>query len=55
MRAGIQSGDVVLALNNLPVSSVTALRAQLEKHTGKTVAVLIKRGAATVFVPLHLG
>ncbi|HAT32183.1 MAG TPA: hypothetical protein DCW29_15400 [Janthinobacterium sp.] len=55
MRAGIQSGDVVLALNNLPVSSVTALRAQLAKHTGKTVAVLIKRGAATVFVPLHLG
>ncbi|MET3132981.1 serine protease Do [Oxalobacteraceae bacterium GrIS 1.11] len=54
LRAGLQSGDVVLALNNMPVRSATVLEAQLARNAGKTVAVLIKRGAATVYVSLRV-
>ncbi|MGH8808010.1 MAG: DegQ family serine endoprotease [Noviherbaspirillum sp.] len=53
-RAGIQSGDVVLALNDIPVTTVAAFEQQLARSSGGAVALLIKRGTETLYVPLKL-
>lgn len=53
-RAGIQAGDVVLALNGQPVSSVDQLREAAGK-AGKHAALLVERGDAQIFVPVELG
>jgi serine protease Do len=53
-RAGIQSGDVVTALNGTPVTSVEQLR-ELVGRSGKHVALLVERGQARIFVPVDLG
>lgn len=52
-KAGIQPGDVVLAVNGTPVKSVGDLRALTK--SGKTVALLVKRDEMRLFVPLDLG
>ena len=51
--AGIQSGDVILALNGTPVTSVEQLR-KLASQAGKSVALLVERGDEKIFVPLAL-
>jgi len=53
-RAGIQAGDIVLALNGTPVKSVDELRALIGKSK-KNVALLVQRGDATLFVPVQIG
>ncbi len=53
-RAGIQPGDVVLAVDGTAVSNVNQLRSMIEKHDS-TVALLIQRGDARIFVPVQLG
>jgi len=53
-RAGIQPGDVVLAVDGTSVSSVSQLRSMIDKHEN-TVALLIQRGDARIFVPVQLG
>ncbi|AOY02025.1 DegQ family serine endoprotease [Jeongeupia sp. USM3] len=53
-KAGIQPGDVVLALNGTPVNSVEQLRS-LSAKAGKRIALLIQRDDAQIFVPLDLG
>ncbi len=53
-RAGIQSGDVVLAVNGTPVQSVEQLRALVAK-SGNTMALLIQRDDGKIFVPVDLG
>jgi serine protease Do len=52
--AGLQPGDVILALNNQPVRSVEQLRRLLDK-AGKHVALLVQRDAARMYVPIDLG
>ncbi|HET6470949.1 MAG TPA: Do family serine endopeptidase [Pseudomonadales bacterium] len=52
--AGIQPGDVVLAVNGSPVNSAAELREQIHKHD-KQVALLVQRGDARIFVPVQLG
>jgi serine protease Do len=52
-RAGIEPGDIVLAVNGVPVKSVEALRLMLGKQAG-TVALLLQRGGAAIYVPLTL-
>lgn len=52
-RAGIEPGDVVLAVNGAPVKSVEALRLMVGKKTG-TVALLVQRGDAAIYVPVPL-
>jgi serine protease Do len=52
--AGIQQGDVILAVNGNPVKSVRQLRALVAK-AGKHVALLIQRDDAKIFVPVDLG
>ena len=52
--AGIQQGDVILAVNGNPVKSVAQLR-RLVASAGKHVALLIQRNDAKIFVPVDLG
>jgi serine protease Do len=53
-RAGIQEGDVLLAVNGKPLVSIDELRQQLSKHP-KTVALLVQRDGQRIFVPVNLG
>jgi serine protease Do len=51
--AGIQQGDIVLAVNGTSVKSLSQLRAIISK-AGKHVALLIQRDNAKIFVPVDL-
>jgi len=51
--AGIRAGDVVAAINGVPVKSIEDVRKLLPEE-GK-VAVLIRRGDASLYVPLDVG
>jgi serine protease Do len=53
-RAGIREGDIVTAVNGKPVKSVEDLRVAADKAKGN-VAVLIKRGEQSIFVPIEIG
>ncbi len=53
-RAGLQPGDVVLAVNGRPVRNVEQLR-DLVKDAKDEVALLVQRGDARIFVPIELG
>ncbi|HJV25768.1 MAG TPA: DegQ family serine endoprotease [Aromatoleum sp.] len=52
-QAGLQAGDVILALNNQPVTSLQALR-QLVEKAGKRFALLAQRGSARIYVPIRI-
>ncbi|MEA3119822.1 MAG: serine protease Do [Paraburkholderia sp.] len=52
--AGIQPGDVILAVNGNPVSSAQQL-GQIIGKAGNSVALLIQRDSAQIFVPVDLG
>jgi len=51
--AGIQSGDVILGVNGRSVKTMKDLREATAK-AGKTVALLIQRQDAQIFVPLRM-
>jgi serine protease Do len=53
-EAGLQPGDVVLAANGAPITSVDDLRNAVEKSKGH-IALLVKRGDAQIFVPVRVG
>jgi serine protease Do len=53
-EAGIQQGDVVLAVDGTPVHSVAQLRSLVQDHS-KQIALLIQRGDSRIFVPVALG
>ncbi|MEY5098252.1 MAG: hypothetical protein RJA36_971 [Pseudomonadota bacterium] len=52
-RAGVENGDIVLAVNGQPASSVDTLRNALSPKA-RTVALLILRGQQQIFVPVAL-
>ena len=52
--AGVQSGDVLLALNGKPVQSVEQVREAMRQQP-KHVALLISRDGQQIFVPVNLG
>jgi serine protease Do len=52
--AGVEAGDVVLAVNGTPVNSPDQVKAAVEKSS-KSVALLIQRGEDKIFVPIRLG
>jgi serine protease Do len=52
-RSGVQPGDIVLMAGGKPVSSVGELRAATAGNG--TVALLVQRGEARIFVPMKLG
>ncbi|SAL80067.1 protease Do [Caballeronia peredens] len=51
--AGIQAGDVILAVNGQPVTSVQQLKSMVS-HAGDSIALLIQRDDAQIFVPVDL-
>lgn len=53
-RAGVQPGDVLLAVNGTPIESVDQVRTIVSKAT-KSVALLIQRDGNKIFVPVRLG
>ena len=51
----IRTGDIILALNNTPVTSVRAFNREINKTPkGKTIALLIFRNGDTLFVPVKV-
>jgi serine protease Do len=53
-KAGVRPGDIILSVNNAPVKNVEQLRDMIAK-AGKTVALLLQRDDARIFVPVELG
>jgi serine protease Do len=52
-RAGVQPGDIILALNNTPVRDAEQLRS-LAKRSGRLVALLVQREERKVYIPVPL-
>ena len=52
--AGVQPGDVLLAINGVPIQGIAQVRAAMAK-AGKSVALLIERNGDKIFVPVRLG
>jgi serine protease Do len=52
-RAGIEAGDVLLAINGKPVNSIEQIRSVL-KGQPKSVALLVQRQGNQIFVPVPL-
>jgi serine protease Do len=53
-KAGIQPGDVLLAINGRPVQSVDTVK-QVLSAKPKSVALLVLRDGDKIFVPVNLG
>ena len=53
-RAGVQSGDVLVAINGTPVKDIEQVRAMVAK-AGKSMALLIQRDGQQIFVPVRMG
>ena len=52
--AGVQSGDVLISINGMPVKNIEQVRAAVARSE-KSVALLILRGGDKIFVPVNLG
>jgi serine protease Do len=52
-KAGVEQGDVLLAINGKPVDSIDDVRRVLE-HKPKSVALLVMREGERIFVPVPL-
>jgi serine protease Do len=52
--AGVQPGDIILGVNGKPVTSVQQLRGAV-KSQQSTVALLVERGNAQIFIPIRVG
>jgi len=53
-RAGVRPGDVIVSVNRTPVKSPEHLK-ELIGAAGKTVALLIQRDDARIFIPVIIG
>jgi serine protease Do len=53
-KAGVRPGDVIVSVNSTPVRSPEQLR-ELVGKAGKTVALLVQRDDARIFIPVTIG
>ncbi len=53
-KAGVRAGDIILSVNRTPVKSVGQLRELIAK-SGKSVALLVQRDDARIFIPVPIG
>jgi serine protease Do len=53
-RAGIEAGDIILAVNGASIKSIEQLQALVSKEN-KLLAMLIQRAGAKMFIPVKLG
>jgi len=54
LMAGVQPGDVLLAVDGKPARSIDQVRAALSKHP-RHVALLVERDGQQIFIPVDLG
>jgi serine protease Do len=54
LAAGLQAGDVVLGVNGSGVSTVADLKREVER-AGRSIALLIQREDAQIYIPVDLG
>jgi serine protease Do len=52
-KAGVRTGDVIVAVNNVPVKDPAQLR-ELVGKAGKSVALLVQRDDARIFIPVTI-
>ena len=52
--AGVQSGDLLISINGIPVKNIEQVRSAVAKSE-KSLALLIQRASDTIFVPVNLG
>lgn len=52
-RAGVQAGDIILALNGQSVASPEALAEEARSANG-AVALLVQRGSTRIFIPIEM-
>ena len=53
-RAGVQSGDLLLAIDGHPVATVAQANGAAGR-SDKALALLVQRGGKKLYVPLRLG
>ena len=54
-RAGIRTGDIILAVNNTRIASVEDYRKAIAADPdGKSAAILVRRGDGTLYIPLKI-
>jgi serine protease Do len=53
-RAGVRPGDVIVAVGNQDVSTAEELSKMLNDTKRKSVALLVKRGEGSLYLPLRL-
>ena len=54
-RAGIQRGDVILAVNNIDVTTVEQFNQAIAKLDPKrSVALLVRRGESSIYIPIKI-
>jgi serine protease Do len=53
-KAGIQRGDVILAVNGTPVKTVDELK-KIVNGAAKSIAILVQRDDAQLYVPVNMG
>ncbi len=51
--AGLRAGDIVLSINNRPISNVAEFR-RLVANAGKRFALLVQRGDSRIFIPVRI-
>ncbi|MGO9717468.1 MAG: Do family serine endopeptidase [Steroidobacteraceae bacterium] len=54
LAAGLQAGDVVLGVNGSGVSTIAELKREVAR-AGRTLALLIQREDAQIYIPIDLG
>jgi serine protease Do len=52
--AGVQPGDLLLAVNGTPIKNIEQVREAVAK-SDKSVALLVQRGDEKIFVPVRIG
>ncbi|MGA8055855.1 MAG: DegQ family serine endoprotease [Burkholderiales bacterium] len=53
-KAGVRQGDVILGVNGKSVTSPDELKSAID-GSGKSIALLVQRGEARIFVPVQIG
>jgi serine protease Do len=54
LAAGVQPGDVVLGINGTAVNSVAELKREVSR-AGHSVALLVQRDSAQIYIPIDIG
>jgi len=49
-KAGIQRGDIVLAVNNEQVRNIKQFTSLVESHKGGSIALLVHRGGNALYI-----